>query len=517
MTSTFAGRVQEARGDEAGRDCARTCLALGPCPSPPVAAIGAASANAATQETRMPRPPLPQSTLERSPPRLPVPQSALPLSLRAPRSVFCDIHSPLRACARAAVVLGPGPQQAARSRPNGSERTWLVVTLPPPEGGQAGLREPNSLVRGRPATVFAMRPPLPLALEAAALRAAGALSRVAGRGGGTTLPGKLLWKLDPGAIDRLARATAARRRARLGDEREDDVGGDGRGDPAAARADRPQRLRREPRLRASPPPCSTPATRSSASSRSTRPRSPRSRGASSRARCCSATSSATSSTATASSRPSPPAGATPSPRCRTTCLVVNGDDPQVGDLARDHGRSRIFGLDDPRHARPALQHAADSKYCLRCGTPYDYAAAYVGHLGDYRCPELRPRASEARRRRTRDRAARPRRLVVHAHRPGGEARVELPLPGLYNVYNALGAAALALALGRAARRCRRRAASASRPRSAASSGSRSATAALLMLLIKNPAGANEAVRTLVEGAAPSRRRDRTERRDRRRP
>src|SRR3954447_23475081 len=50
-----------------------------------------------------------------------------------------------------------------------------------------------------------MRPPIPLALESAALRAAGALSRVAGRGGGTTLPGKLLWKLDPGAIDLLAR------------------------------------------------------------------------------------------------------------------------------------------------------------------------------------------------------------------------------------------------------------------------------------------------------------------------
>src|SRR5438477_729322 len=49
-----------------------------------------------------------------------------------------------------------------------------------------------------------MRPPIPLALESAAARAAGALSRVAGRGGGTTLPGKLLWKLDPGAVDRLA-------------------------------------------------------------------------------------------------------------------------------------------------------------------------------------------------------------------------------------------------------------------------------------------------------------------------
>src|SRR5581483_172531 len=50
-----------------------------------------------------------------------------------------------------------------------------------------------------------MRLPIPLAAEAAALRAAGAVSRIAGRGGGTTLPGKLLWKLDPQAIDLLAR------------------------------------------------------------------------------------------------------------------------------------------------------------------------------------------------------------------------------------------------------------------------------------------------------------------------
>src|SRR5207237_8068056 len=67
-------------------------------------------------------------------------------------------------------------------------------------------------------------------------------------------------------------------------------------------------------------------------------------------------------------------------------LVVNGDDPQVGDLACERDGSVVFGLDDPEHARPALQHAADSKYCVVCGTPYEYAAAYVGHLGDYRCP-----------------------------------------------------------------------------------------------------------------------------------
>src|SRR5947209_1160693 len=67
-------------------------------------------------------------------------------------------------------------------------------------------------------------------------------------------------------------------------------------------------------------------------------------------------------------------------------LVLNADDPLVVALAAEHANSVTFGVDDPAHARPDLQHAADSKYCIRCGTPYEYAAAYVGHLGDYRCP-----------------------------------------------------------------------------------------------------------------------------------
>src|SRR5471032_899560 len=48
-----------------------------PLPLPADAARGAARANAATHEIRTPRPPLPQSTFERSPPLPPVPQRAL--------------------------------------------------------------------------------------------------------------------------------------------------------------------------------------------------------------------------------------------------------------------------------------------------------------------------------------------------------------------------------------------------------------------------------------------------------
>src|SRR5947209_14904270 len=49
-----------------------------------------------------------------------------------------------------------------------------------------------------------MRSRSPLGLEVALARGVGGLSRRLGKGGGTTIPGKLLATLDPGAIDRLA-------------------------------------------------------------------------------------------------------------------------------------------------------------------------------------------------------------------------------------------------------------------------------------------------------------------------
>jgi len=182
-------------------------------------------------------------------------------------------------------------------------------------------------------------------------------------------------------------------------------------------------------------------------------------------------------------------------------LVANGDDPQVGDLSRERPGGLVFGLDDPRHARPELQHAADSKWCLSCGRPYEYAAAYVGHLGDYRCPACghgRPPLDVA----ARDVELRGLEGVEFTlAAPGGECRVRLAVPGVYNVYNALAAASLALALGTElddvqAGLARFGAAFGRFERITV--GERS----LLVLLVKNPAGANEAVHTLVTGGAP---------------
>jgi len=189
-----------------------------------------------------------------------------------------------------------------------------------------------------------------------------------------------------------------------------------------------------------------------------------------------------------------------------TGLVLNADDPLIADLGRvatdaTEGELRrregvtYFGIEDPAQALPELQHAFDAKHCRRCSTPYRYERAFVGHLGHYRCPNCgadRPRpdvyATDIELRGIEGSSFR-------VHTPAGELAVELPLPGLYNVYNALGAVAAAIRLGVGLEQVRSGLASVravfGRVETIAVDG-----VALAILLVKNPAGANEILRTL---------------------
>ena len=177
-------------------------------------------------------------------------------------------------------------------------------------------------------------------------------------------------------------------------------------------------------------------------------------------------------------------------------LVLNADDPLIADLGREAPDVTYFGVEDPSVAMAEMQHASDSKHCRRCGAAYVYDAIYLGHLGRYRCPscgQQRPTPTVAAEQIELDGT---RRSKFELTTPAGGATVELPLPGLYNVYNALGAAALCLGLDV--------------PLEALVAGLRDVQAAfgraeriviggveLQVLLIKNPAGANEILRTLV--------------------
>jgi UDP-N-acetylmuramyl tripeptide synthase len=183
-----------------------------------------------------------------------------------------------------------------------------------------------------------------------------------------------------------------------------------------------------------------------------------------------------------------------------SAFVLNADDPLIADLGRDsEERPRegvvYFGIEDAAQALPELQHAFDAKHCRRCGHPYAYERAFVGHLGHYSCPNCgaeRPRPDVAATRIELD-GMRGSRVAVRI--PTGEIQLELPLPGLYNVYNALAAVAAGLRLGVAPERI-----------VAALGGMRAAFGRVetievagkpvSILLVKNPAGANEVLRTL---------------------
>jgi UDP-N-acetylmuramyl tripeptide synthase len=193
---------------------------------------------------------------------------------------------------------------------------------------------------------------------------------------------------------------------------------------------------------------------------------------------------------------------------RARKLVLNADDPLIADLGRNHAGVVYFGVNDDALALAGMAHAADAKHCRRCGAPYVFDAIYLGHLGHYHCAscgQSRPRPAVVATN-VRLEGVRAARFTLHT--PAGEAEVSLALPGLYNVYNALAAAALATALdvaletiaaGLSATRAafgRAETVTLSLP-PARGAGSSRVARELRILLVKNPAGANEVLRTLA--------------------
>jgi UDP-N-acetylmuramyl tripeptide synthase len=128
-------------------------------------------------------------------------------------------------------------------------------------------------------------------------------------------------------------------------------------------------------------------------------------------------------------------------------LVLNADDPMVAALGQDRENVLYFGLGDPSLGLERPPHAADARLCMRCGGRYEVSVSFYGHLGYYRCPSCGLQRPE------------PQVVATNCqlqHGEGTELRVQLPtgafttrlrLPGLYNVYNALAASAVAHALG----------------------------------------------------------------------
>lgn len=349
-----------------------------------------------------------------------------------------------------------------------------------------------------------LRAPLPLAVATA--RGAGALSRRLGRGGGTSLPGKLLLRLRPGATAELG--------ARLP--------GGATLVSATNGKTTTTRLIASCAREAAWPLVSNPSGANLASGVATALLRPRPSGPPARAALFEVDEAALPGVAAAL----PPRVLvlmnlfrdqldrygeleTLADRWRTLVAglspgaipVLNADDPAIAALADEHPGAFTFGIDDPEVATASLPHAADSTTCRRCGAPLDYARVMLGHMGHWRCPRCDAARPQPQVRATAVRLNGVRGADLTIALPGGAIEVQLALPGLHNAYNAVAAAAAAHAMGM--------------PHAAIARGLEASDAAfgraeridvdgreVVLLLAKNPAGANETVRTVMLDDAP---------------
>ncbi len=174
--------------------------------------------------------------------------------------------------------------------------------------------------------------------------------------------------------------------------------------------------------------------------------------------------------------------------------ILNADDPRVAEIGLGLPRTPLwYGLDDMGVAAHELPHAADARTCPKCGASLRFDAVYVGHDGVYACPNndfARPA---------------PELTATNIKLDGFEGfgadiegtRVNVPLGGLYNVYNVVAAFAAARAIGLEADyiadRLRNFNAAFGRQERVDFRGRH-----LVLVLSKNPAGFNETLRTAVD-------------------
>jgi len=126
-------------------------------------------------------------------------------------------------------------------------------------------------------------------------------------------------------------------------------------------------------------------------------------------------------------------------------LVLNADDPTVASLGEGRDGVVYFGVEDRKLHAGAPEHASDALFC-RCGARLEYDVSFYGHVGHWRCPACgreRPQPTVAARL-VKLGDGREARFQLESH--GKKSTLSLGIGGLYNVYNALAAAAAAEAL-----------------------------------------------------------------------
>lgn len=132
----------------------------------------------------------------------------------------------------------------------------------------------------------------------------------------------------------------------------------------------------------------------------------------------------------------------------STIVCLNADDPRLAQLGTyAKGPVVYFGIAESSHKLEKLPQAIDVMGCPDCNSQLAYEEVYLSHQGKYFCsschfrrPDLQVKASKIELKGLSG-------TSLELTTPNGKIHLEIGVPGFYNVYNGLAAAAGAAALG----------------------------------------------------------------------
>ncbi len=180
--------------------------------------------------------------------------------------------------------------------------------------------------------------------------------------------------------------------------------------------------------------------------------------------------------------------------------VINADDPSLVSLGGLEGKQRLtYGLEIDLIEDSFLNTGRDTKTCPLCKKELTYERVYFAHLGHYHCPacDFRRPMPDVQLTALTIKADGSSLLTIETF--DRQININSPLPGTYNYYNLLAALTCALALKIPEEKAVKTLET-SNPSFGRMENFTVNDRELVIALIKNPVGANEVLRTILNRA-----------------
>jgi len=177
--------------------------------------------------------------------------------------------------------------------------------------------------------------------------------------------------------------------------------------------------------------------------------------------------------------------------------IINADDPSLASLKSSKKTNRwTYGLELDLPPDDFQNTGRDIKTCPTCAHKLEYAKIYFAHIGHYHCPNCSYSRPEPDVKLTDRRVTGKGTNQIEVTLPDQKMDLEVPLLGIYNLYNVLAAIACARAF-KISTRIICEALNNAAPSFGRMERFEKDRKEMIMALIKNPVGANEILRTIL--------------------